>query len=264
MLRDTLFSNPQYVLSSCLVWIPVGIMVLTLIQAMVMGEIELWAGGLGLLAALGLGIVGMKPPHPSMSPLILLAATATLIMVPILRTAWNKREVTQLIIENVESAYESLLQKPDNVGARLKLAKSLYEQGMVGHAVAIGEAAMQGLDLKLFADDHRMVRLWRQHPKMAPPSPLRCMRCSHVCSVELVLCPNCGHPFLLEYARGWIRGSVFAKIAAAWIGAILVLIGVPAAATSLPPILAFILIPVLVGAAIVLLWRTFQGQVARA
>lgn len=249
-------------MASCLVWIPVGIMVLTLIQAMIMGEMEVWAGILGLFAALGLGVVGMKPPHPSMSPLILMVAVGTLLVAPLIRTAWNRREIVKLNVERVETAYESLKLRPDNVGAKLNVAKCLFEQGMVGQAVAIGEAAITPMDKKLFADDHRMVRLWRSHPRFAAPSSLTCLRCSQRCPPESVICPKCGNTYLLDYARGWVRATVFAKIATSWIGAVLVLIGIPTAASTLPPVLALILIPLLLAMAFFLLWRTFARQVA--
>ena len=96
MLRDVLFQNPEWLLAGCMVWVPVGIMVLMLIQAMVMGEVEVAAGFVGLFAALGLGVLGMKPPHPSLSPLIFAVATGTLFMLPVLRAAWNKNELAKI------------------------------------------------------------------------------------------------------------------------------------------------------------------------
>ncbi|MFN8221311.1 MAG: hypothetical protein U0S12_14410 [Fimbriimonadales bacterium] len=263
MLRDVLFQNPEWLLAGCMVWVPVGIMVLMLIQAMVMGEVEVAAGFVGLFAALGLGVLGMKPPHPSLSPLIFAVATGTLFMLPVLRAAWNKNELAKIRLEAIESSYEALLQKPNNVGAQLKLAKALFEQGMAPQAVAIGDHALTGLDPRMYADDYRMVRLWKQHV-LGSPRNLECLRCHGFCPPNSVLCPHCGHPFLLDYARGWLRSTGFAKMAAGWIGAVLLLVGVPAAASSLPPALALAAVPVMVAAAAFVLYRAFFRQVANA
>src|SRR5688572_13082508 len=121
MLRDILFENPHWVFSAVLIWVPVAIMIMTLINGMIMGEIDGIVGIFGLTAALGLGVIGMKPPHPSMTPVILAVAIGTLILAPVLRSAWTKRELTVMRIEAVESAYEALAQKSSNMGAQLKL-----------------------------------------------------------------------------------------------------------------------------------------------
>jgi hypothetical protein len=257
MLREVLFSNPQWVILGLLIWIPVGAMVFMLISGMIMDEIEPIAGILGLAAALGLGVLGIKPPDPSMTPIIFTVAIGTWVLLPFLRTALNRREHVRMRIEAVESAYAALSEKQNNLGAQIRLAKALFDQGMVGSAVGIAEVALQGVSRRDYADELRMLKHWKHRLQPQDTQALRCQGCGNMNPRSEFFCQQCHRPYLLDYARGWLKGFAFGKIVGAWAIAILLIVGIPTLSTSAPPTIALISIPILVIAAGILLWRSF-------
>lgn len=260
MLRDVLFTNPQWVIFGILIWIPVFAMVWMLIGGMIMGDIEPLSGLFGIAVAIGLGILGIKPPDPSLTPLIFAAAIGTWVFLPFIRMALNRRELTKMRIEAVESAYESLYQRPGNMGAQLKLAKALFDQGMIGSAVRIGERALHGVSKRDYADELRMLKHWQYRLAKAPVPDVRCTHCSAPVPPEECFCQKCGRPHLLDYARGWTKSLASAKILAAWAMSLVVIVGVPIIAQSAPPPVALSAIPILIGLAGIVLWRSFAPR----
>ena len=49
------------------------------------------------------------------------------------------RELVAIDVEQIESAYQMLAEKPDNASAMFKLAERLYHRGLVAHAIGVGE-----------------------------------------------------------------------------------------------------------------------------
>ncbi|HMS55752.1 MAG TPA: zinc ribbon domain-containing protein [Fimbriimonadaceae bacterium] len=257
MLREVLFTNPHWVILGILIWIPVFAMVWMLIGGMIMGDVEPLTGLFGLCVAIGLGVLGIKPPDPSLTPLIFFAAVCTWVLLPFIRVAMNRRELTKMRIEAVESAYESLYQRPGNLGAQLKLAKALFDQGMIGSAVRIGEKTLHGVSRRDYADELRMLKHWQYRLGQAPVPDVRCSQCSANVPPEECFCQRCGRPHLLDYARGWTKSVAFVKIMAAWAMSLVVTVGVPLLTQSAPPVVALTTIPVLIGLAGFILWRSF-------
>lgn len=256
-LRDTLFTNPHWVILGLLVWVPVAAMAFMLIGAMIMGDIDPISGIFGLFAALALGVLGIKPPDPSLTPWIFAAAMMTWILLPVVRVAMNRREHAKMRMEAVESAYEALYRMPLNLGARLKLAKALFDQGMVGSAVAIGEASLQGVSKRDYADDLRMVKHWKYRLGTAVPQPVRCAACGRPNPPEECFCQHCGKPYLLDYARGWVKGLGVGRVLVVWAACVALIAGIPVLAASAPAPVTLVAIPALILFAGVLLWRTF-------
>lgn len=258
MIFAELTGEYALLLIGCFVWIPVIAMMFFFISSMIMAEIDVGTGFVGLAFSLALGFFAFKPPDPSLTPVIFVFSVSSLIAIPILRWLLNRADLHNLQLENVENAYEALAQKSNNIGAQIKLAKAIHTRGMHSHAIAMLEKALTGMDAGLFSDDLRMLRQWRQHVQPSEFRTLTCVGCGHENQPGSIFCATCSRPYLLDYARGWTSGGLVRKISAGWIGAVGLGFGIPLASKSLPPGAALVVIPVLVIGAGVLLWAAFK------
>src|SRR5206468_2445505 len=88
--------------------------------------------GLGSIAlAAALGAIALISPNPIVAPIVLVGTTLIVIAFPGVRALLHKRALGQIDIDLMERAYESLKERPDNIGAKLRIAKSLHARGSV-------------------------------------------------------------------------------------------------------------------------------------
>lgn len=251
-------SRSLLLLSGCFVWIPVTALIFYFIQGMIMGELEVITGLLGVIFAGFLGFLSFNPPDPSLSPYVFVMATVSLVLLPFIRHLVSRHDLAKFQLENVERSYDALRQKSNNLGAQIKLAKALHERGLQAHAAAIVELGLQGLDSKVFSDDFRMLRQWKQHIAPEEYRPLPCLHCDHLNPPGTFFCAGCGRGYLEDYAKGWTSGGLLRKVVAVWVVGVLMIIGIPLISKSAPPNIAIICIPVLVVLAAVLLLSAFR------
>jgi uncharacterized OB-fold protein len=259
-MMERISANPESFASGCLVWIPVAVMVVSLVHWMIMGEIEAGSGIVGITAALLLGFFTLNPPSPLLAPLFLLASVATLILAPITRFWMNRSALSALEVEAIGRAYELLATNPDNFGAKVRLARSLHNKGITAHAIAIAEQALANVPERLFADEHRLLTQWKHQARPGDsPVRIRCVECGVPNFPGTLFCTSCGAPFLLDFAQGkWMRSSTVRRAVAGWLVAILALVGIPTAAVALPPVPAVIAIVVLLVVGVWMLLGAFR------
>ena len=253
-------------MAGCLIWVPIGIWVLALVQWAVQGDIDVLSAFAGILVGVGLGMTALLAKEPFMAPLIFTAVVITLIAFPFVRGALNRRALAQVDVDAIERAYEILGQKPGNAAAKFKLDKLIYSEGMPGHALSIAEDAIQQMPESVFVEEHRILKSWR-HYRMQPGQlqPLSCLQCSHPNAPGLIFCEKCGSKFLLDHARGaWVGPVLARKLVAAWVGIIVGLVGIPFAAATLPPAAALVVIVALMGLSIAVLVLAFRNTGATA
>lgn len=248
--------QPEVLASGCIVWIPISIWVLTLVGWMITAEVEVGQGLLGIAAAMVLGFFTLQPPHPEMAPLFALAAFATIFLAPVSRLVVHRSLTNQLEVEAIERAYELLSEKPENTGAKVKLARAAYGKGIRLHAIAIADAALKGQNERLFQEELRILSQWKA-AEPGPPTPerIRCIECGIPNFPGAVFCDRCGAPFLLDYAKGrFVKSTVVRRVLAGWLVAVAALVGIPTAAVTLTPALAAtVIVLLLVGGAWVLM-----------
>lgn len=224
-----LFDNPMTAVVGCLVWVPVGVWVLSLIGWSVQGEIEPFFGLFGAALALGLGFATTYAPDPVISPFLFLALLGSVIMFPFLRSAVQKRALVAIDVEQLEGAFDMLQFKPDNVSARMRFAEILYRRGLPGHAIAIAGEVLPGMPPSIFRSEHQMVALWRQ--MAADPAyhrPVPCPKCGAKSALNQITCEKCKAPHLVMYAKGaWLGGMSARKLLAGWAVGLLLLVAIP-------------------------------------
>ena len=243
----------------CLAWLPLAVWIMACVHWMIGGDIDAWTGFGGIAVALGLGYEAINPPVPQLAPLTVIAVFITVIMFPFVRSAMDKRALKALDIESLEKAYNALALRPDNILAKLRVAKGLWQLGVCGHAIRIVESQLPHMPQNFFMEDIRMLKKWHMMKLDARFfAPIPCAECHTSNEGGLIFCRQCGAPFLLDFVRGKVVGTRLGKkLISTWISMIAVLIGIPAA-KAMPPIPSVIVILLMMVFASVMVFNSFR------
>jgi hypothetical protein len=262
LLRERIFDHPESLIASFLVWVPIAIWIYACIGWMIQTDVDVISGLAGVTLAIGIGLVAMIARDPRVPPLILIAEVVTLAAFPIVRAVLNRHALNAVDAEAIERAYEALSERPGNPGLTFRLAKAVYNRGLVAHAIALAETALQQMPRNLFEEEHGILRGWKRTKQAAePPRPLPCLDCSTPNEPGLIHCKRCGSPFLLDYARGkWVGRSLARKLVAAWAALMVAIVGIPWASMSLPPAIALVATALLIAVAVGLLVIAFRPK----
>jgi hypothetical protein len=257
MLRDRIFTEPASFFLGCLVWIPLAIWIISLVRWMIGGEMDVLFGFIGIGVALILGTLAIRPPAPQYSIVTFAAVAGTVVMFPFLRRALNQRSLRSIDMEDLVRAHEMLRLRPDNVSAKFKIARLLYEMGYPGHALRIAENCIATMPQAFFLEEHRVVARWRVTPTHPSAfNPLPCIECGHPNQPGNVNCAACGSPFLLDRLRGKLLPSNLAKkLMMAWAIMVMTLVSLPLLKSvgGIGAIIGMLLVPALAFVALVYL-----------
>lgn len=260
-------ANPLVFALGCIVWIPVAIWVISLIGWMISGEVEALYGVPAALLIVVLGFFTTKPPEPWLSPVLFFAIICSGALYPVARLMLNRRAHARIDVELLENLYDTLYDKPGNVGAKFRMAEVLYNRGLIGQAVAIGEDLLTAMPKPMFDAEHRVVAGWKAVAK--DPNlfrPLSCPACGMFNAPGTLWCRRCGDPYLIEVARGrWLKPVVFRRFLAAWVAAMIVIVAIPvtlrAPGFPVPLTVALIVVEMAIGG--VVLYRAFVHSSVR-
>jgi len=252
--------------SGCLIWIPIAIMAVSLVNWAVAGEVDVITMILGLAAAVALGWFAFNPPAPIYAPLSLFVAIATCVCYPFLRMTMHVRELKEYEVEQLEAAYSILSVRPRDPLAKFRVARQMHILGYPVHAVKIAEKVMPDLPANLFVDENRMYRNWKfEEGDPEAAKPIRCVDCGTQNEPGHIHCRNCGAQHLIAKVRGRVLPAAQGKkLVALWISMVAVLMGMPLVA-QLPPLASVALVVGLfgfVGLALFLAFRSPEAESA--
>lgn len=221
----------------CMVWVPVAAWVVTMIHYMIGDEIDVITGILCILVGLILGAYTMMSKDPVTRPYFVLAALSMLIIFPWFRGMMEKRELRNIEIEAIERAYENLGKYPTHLGAKIRIARGLYQRGFTREAITLAEKALENTPKRLAEDEHRQLREWKMD--VPPFEPLRWMNCPH-CSCNNApsefFCAHCGRPLWEAVAKQTAFSSESLNLLLLlWLAGIVGLVGIPLASAYVSP-----------------------------
>ncbi len=246
-------------LIGCIAWLPLAVWIMACVHWTIGGDIDPLTGFGGIAVAIGLGYEAINPPVPQLAPLTVIAVFITVFMFPFVRTAMDKRALKQIDIDALEKSFGALSLRPDNVMAKLKIARHLWDLGVCGHAIRIVESLLPSMPQNFFSEDIRMLKKWHMMKVEAHYfSPIVCAECHTSNGPGLLFCRQCGAPFLLDFVKGHVVGTRLGKkLIATWISLIAVLIGIPAA-KAMPPVPSIIAIVVMMLFAVTIVFVAFR------
>jgi hypothetical protein len=249
-IKERLFEHPSAFFAGCFVWIFLAIWIYSLIVWSIQGDVEFPIAVVGCAVAIALGYLTMNPVRQEFAPWIALATAAPVVSYPFVSSGMRKRALIQIDVEDVERAYDALGHQPQNPALKFRLAKALYNRGMVHAALSIAEPALKELPRRHYMDEWRMVIGWRSHADKRVPSSYGCMQCGYQNRPGVVFCQNCGGRLFLPHAEGkWIGKTTMQKVLVVWFGLMLLVFGIPAATMALQPAAAMIVIALMLGLA---------------
>ncbi|MDR3687828.1 MAG: hypothetical protein P4L46_00515 [Fimbriimonas sp.] len=240
-------------LIGCLAWLPLSVWIMACVHWMIGGDIDGLTGFGGIAVALGLGYEAINPPVPQLAPMTVIAVFITVVMFPFVRSAMDKKALRNIDIDELVKAYNSLSMRPDNVLAKIKIARVLWDLGVCGHAIRIVESQLPHMPPRFFGEDIHMLKRWHMMKLEARFfSPISCTECQTSNEAGLVYCRQCGSAFLIDFVKGRVIGTRLGKkLIASWTALVAILIGIPAAeamppVASIPAILAMMVVAVLI------------------
>ena len=261
----SLGESPEIAAIGCVALVPVVIWVWSVVHWLVMSEMDVLLGVVGIMVALLLGMVAMMPPEPVHSPIALGGIVGMMIVFPIAKRQLDRRAIIEIEVEQIEKAYKVLSERPESASALFRLADCLYGRGLVGPAVELGERALAGMPKNVFPDENRAVHRWRHAASDASLfRPLPCLECGHSNPCDVAFCGSCGASYLAAYARGkWLGSALVRRLVASWAAAVVSLLGLPLTVSAIEDVyLVVLLCSVQVGVVILLLWRAFLSKEA--
>lgn len=247
-------------LLGCLAWIPIAIWVYSLISWSILGEIDALLGMLGSFMGLVVGVAIMLQPNEELTPYLVLTVFAMVLAFPAMRSYHHRRQLAQIDIDAMADAYEQLSLRPGNLGATMRIARVAQQRGWVGHAVAIAEPALAQFPKAIVADELRELNSWKYHVQPHHRQAMSCLECATPAPPGQLWCSKCGTAVLLAHARGaWLGTRSARRFMAAWLAGVASLIGIPAAASLLPPAIAGIFVVMFVVLSGGVLWWAFRA-----
>jgi ribosomal protein L40E len=243
-LADRIAQNPEVLIGGCITWGFLLVWIISLVHWTIQGEVDAPFGILGIIVGLGLGIAVISPPAGAeyLTPIIAVAVAASVALYVPIRSAINRHELVAIDMEAIERAYRQLEERPNNVGAKFKIAKLVYGRGLHGHAITLADDALKTMPEDFFGEEHKLVDMWkRQGPDTASFRALPCVECGSSNPPGELYCKKCGSKFLLDQAKGrWVGRAMVRKLLAVWIALLGVFIGIPLALSALPTVPALV------------------------
>ncbi len=248
----------------CLVWGPIAIWVYGLISWTVMGEIDALFGIVGAMLGIVLGAAIMLQPNPQLAPFLVVGVFTLVAIFPWLRSIAQKRELAMIDIDAIERAYEQLQERPDGFGPRIRIARLIYARGLHGHAIVLAEETLKPLPRSIVEDDMRQLRLWKLAAQPHDFQSITCVDCGRENPPGTLFCSRCRAPILLFHARGaWTGRKTTRKLLAAWVACMAGMVGIPLAATTMPPAMSGVVVSLLLLGAAGLVYVAFRPEVRR-
>jgi len=196
---------------------------------------------------------------------------------PFAETQLEKLQHREIDVAGLEKAFQTAIQRPDNIAVRFQIAQIVYDLGLPGHAIAISESTLHALSAQwddvqnrslrdVFRSEEQTAKQWRR--TLTDPQAFRevaCPKCGKPNPAGQLACVGCGGPFLLELARRLDKRSSFVgKLVLSWAALAVFLVSAVVLSTKLSGIPLYLAFLVALGAVGALLFRLFRDpQLAR-
>lgn len=243
---DRIAAHPEIAVAGCLTWAFLIIWILSLLHWTIQGDIDTGFGLIGILIGVGLGVLVLNPPQGNeyIAPLIMFAVIISVALYIPMRNVISHHELVAIDMDAIDRAYKQLEERPNNVGARFKIAKLAYSRGLHGHAITLADEALKNMPADFFGEEHKIVEGWKRqgHPAAAFRA-LPCVECGSSNPPGELYCKKCGAKFLLDQAKGrWIGRAMIRKLFAGWVALLGIFVGIPTSVAALPPEAAIVAI----------------------
>lgn len=207
-----------------------GIAALLIMYKTVDGDIPAGPGIASIGFLLLLVIISVRPPHPYLPGIVLVVAITLMVGFPYAAEELTKHEMRIIDTGQLDRAFQTFAARPDNVVARLQIAKGLHMMGYRNHAVAVAQDTLRGIssDLDpvlnrsqrdLYREEDNLLTKWIREAQAKPSQdgPLECVGCKFINPMGTLACQKCGRLYLLDHARKVnLRQRIYGKLLLTW------------------------------------------------
>lgn len=258
-----LSEEPLVVLSGCMIWFPITVIVVTLLHWMIVLEVDTIVGFLGIVGSICAGAVALDPPLAWLSPVLFLSVLGGSILLPVARAAGDRQDLRRIDREQLEGTWEAIQASQKNVMAMMRMAQAAAEQGWTSQAAAIAERALEGMPQQMFHHEYGALHKWKsQGPPTSEAAEFACLKCGFVNTPGDMVCARCHSAYVLDrvLARSVVAVPLVKRMLLGWIAVVGLLVAVPMTSSLAIPsgaIVALLIVEVALG--LYLAFRALAG-----
>lgn len=257
-IREIMLNKPTTLVLLFSAWVPLCLWAALIVGWMIQGDIDSVVGLFALAASAVITALASTSSNNAL-PYYSFISYASLALFPILKYVYDRYQTVQLDHEAVDRAYLVLGTSPNNPALRFRLARTLYDSGLVDIAIAVGEKAIGNLPLNSFKEEHKDLAGWRIYGRENPQQVYVCPYCGFDIQLGEVYCQTCGRGYLALLVRGkWHSQQLMKRIICVWVALVLVFLGTFYAFNTYAIGIAVVLSVFFVGIALFALYRGFQ------
>lgn len=239
--------------------IPLFVWAFIIVQHMIHQDIDLLTGFVALAVGIILLQVTQTTPH---KPLAFACATVAILLAPshyLITKLWNRHQDKTFDGDLLRKLHATIKLNQTNLPAKFRLAETLWDIGMRGHAYGYAATLLPDMNPYYFSREHQTVKKWFSQLGNEDLAPIQCKKCGLKNPPGDIYCSRCKCEYLLLSFTGSEGVDHSASQPAALISVIaLLLIGVPAAVLmQLDPIWKIVMATLCLAAAIWVLFANF-------
>lgn len=202
----------------------VGLAAVWIVRKMIEKELDALPGWTAIGALVMMFAVSLWSKNIVVSGMFILAIVTMAVVFPFAESQMSRLIGRELNADRIERAHEALAARPDNVAAWFELARTLWDHGFQGHAIAIAEGALNGLSSSadpvknqsmrdIFRSEEFALKQWKVQVRPELNQPLACPLCHTMNEPGKPECKKCGQAYLLEIVRrGDLRGRFVSRL----------------------------------------------------
>lgn len=229
--------------------IVLGVAMLIIIYKTIDGDISPGLGIGSVVLIMFAEIFAIHPPNPWVPGAVLVIALTLMAFFPYASSQLEQAELQAMDTNRLDRAYRALMERQDNHSARFEVAAALYDHGLEDYGIAVADQTLRNLPTDLdnvsnrsmrdmFRAEEGKLKLWKRAvaKRRKTPLPFACPTCKRVNPYDVVICPGCGRPYLLDLASTvHVKRRFIGRLVAAWAALAAFLVGAAVLSTSTPP-----------------------------
>lgn len=268
--QSTLDAVPSLLIA--ILQIPIfGFATLSIIKMMLDRQLGFLSGITAFAALIACLAITVTSRNLAVSAAVLIALVSLMAFFPFAEDQIERIHLRGIDVDQLDKAYESVSQNPQNIPARFRLAEGVYRHGLAAHAIAIGDETLQLLDtmrdpLKnmsmrdAYRSEEAMIKQWKRAGVPANAQRLlSCPRCGKENPFGSIACVSCRGPYLLDIAqKGDLRTKIMPRLVMGWALVGLLIAGIAGAALNFKGVIVGVAIGIGVALVGVIMWQIFR------
>ena len=256
-LRQLILDNPESFLLLFSTWALAALWIVIAITTMIEAKLNVGQGGMVIFLALAFASAATMLPKYDLTVFLLMILVS--FIGPRASQSWNRREHMVIDAEVAQKNVQMLVFDPNNIGARMKLAETCYEAGLLPSAVEHLRLALS-VSTRQFSPEKTLLKKWEQElVATETPSEIICPSCRIPNHPIALNCRHCGAPILYLLVAGfWLPPGMMLRVLKAWSVVPIVALASAFVALGMAPAIALPLEIVILTLGLLAFWKSLK------